>query len=159
MGHVIDTTSASEILHIFCLAKHFFSDIIGYWWSQWLIHGEPSLLVSNVTDLQYKVIIIHNLYINLHCNVIHTFHKDASIFDSLVDAAWRKTEHTVSGYAVWFHKISCWKFAPFLLKNYWQSEMTNTGILAVRHHATFGNILSHSHPAVPANNSPQYKYS
>lgn len=31
LGHVIDTTSASEILHILCLNRHSFSDIIGYW--------------------------------------------------------------------------------------------------------------------------------
>jgi len=37
--------------------------------------------------------------------------------------------------------------------------MINTGILAVQHRATFGNVLSHSHSAVPANNSPQYNYS
>jgi hypothetical protein len=36
--------------------------------------------------------------------------------------------------------------------------MIKTGILAVQHRATFGNVLSHSHFAVTANNNPQYNY-
>lgn len=101
LGHVIDTTSASELLHILCPERHSFSDIIGYWWSHWLIHGEPSLVLNNVTDLQYKVIIIHYLDINLQWKDIHRFHKDASIFDSLVDGAWNKTEH----YCFWVRNV------------------------------------------------------
>lgn len=56
------------------------------------------------------------LYINLHSDVIHRFHKDASVYESLVDGAWSKKEHYCFWVSSVIPQISCWKYALSVIK-------------------------------------------